>query len=61
MTVAMSLHTPDMRERVATDLARRTRQQKKYHSKRGALRAGRPHGSKGKQDRRVKLDRDGFW
>lgn len=61
MTVAMSLHTPDIRERVATDLARRTRQQKKYHSKRGALRAGRPHGSKGKQDRRVKLDRDGFW
>ncbi|KAI6136691.1 RIO1 family-domain-containing protein [Pisolithus sp. B1] len=61
MTAAMSLNTLDIRDRVATDLARRTRQQKKYHSKRGALRVGRPHGSKGKQDRRVKLDGDGFW
>ncbi|KAI6031775.1 RIO1 family-domain-containing protein [Pisolithus microcarpus] len=61
MTAAMSLNTLDVRERVATDLARRARQQRKYHSKRGALRVGRPHGSKGKQDRRVKLDRDGLW
>ncbi|KAF9242874.1 RIO1 family-domain-containing protein [Melanogaster broomeanus] len=61
MTAALSLHSSDVRERVATDLAKRARQQKKYHSKRGAQRVGRPHGSKAKQDKRVKLDRGGFW
>ena len=50
-----------MREKVATDLAKRARQQRKYHTKRGAQRAGRPHGSKAKQDQRVKMDKDGFW
>ncbi|KAG9314420.1 hypothetical protein JVU11DRAFT_5217 [Chiua virens] len=59
MTAA--LHALDVRERVSTDLAKRQRQQKKYHSKRGAQRAGRPQGSKAKQDQRVKLDRGGTW
>ncbi|KAK7058906.1 Serine/threonine-protein kinase rio2 [Paramarasmius palmivorus] len=35
----------------------RSRQQRKYHSKRSTRRAGRPGGSKAKQDNRVKLDR----
>lgn len=61
MTAAMSVHGADMRERVATDLAKRARQQKKYHGKRATQRAGRPQGSKAKQDQRVKMDRDGFW
>ncbi|KAF8140195.1 RIO1 family-domain-containing protein [Boletus edulis] len=60
MTAALSLRA-DVRERVATDLARRQRQQKKYHTRRGAQRVGRPQGSKAKQDQRVKLDRDGIW
>ncbi|KAL0580387.1 Serine/threonine-protein kinase rio2 [Marasmius crinis-equi] len=34
----------------------RAQQQRKYHSKRSARRAGRPKGSKAKQDNRVKLD-----
>jgi len=61
MTAALSLREADIRDRVSTDLARRQRQQKKYHSKRGAQRAGRPQGSKAKQDQRVKLDRGGIW
>lgn len=61
MTAALQLRAADVRERVATDLAKRQRQQKKYHTKRGAQRVGRPQGSKGKQDQRVKLDRGGIW
>lgn len=61
MTAALKLRAVDVRERVATDLARRERQQKKYHTKRGAQRVGRPQGSKAKQDQRVKLDRGGIW
>ncbi|KAJ3985672.1 RIO1 family-domain-containing protein [Lentinula detonsa] len=34
----------------------RMKQQRKYHSKRSTRRAGRPEGSKAKQDTRVKLD-----
>ncbi|KAK1232679.1 Serine/threonine-protein kinase rio2 [Marasmius sp. AFHP31] len=34
----------------------RAQQQRKYHSKRSTRRAGRPQGSKAKQDNRVKLD-----
>ncbi|KAI0030654.1 hypothetical protein K488DRAFT_27925, partial [Vararia minispora EC-137] len=37
------------------------RQQRKYHSKRGVQRAGRPKGSKAKQDNHVKLDRNSLW
>ncbi|KAF8560416.1 hypothetical protein OG21DRAFT_1400917 [Imleria badia] len=61
MTAALTLQAADVRERVATDLAKRQRQQKKYHTKRGAQRVGRPQGSKAKQDQRVKLDRGGIW
>lgn len=61
MTAALKLRTVDVRDRVASDLAKRQRQQKKYHGKRGAQRVGRPQGSKGKQDERVKLDRGGIW
>jgi RIO kinase 2 len=61
MTAALTLRAEDVRERVATDLAKRQRQQKKYHTKRGAQRVGRPQGSKAKQDQRVKLDRGGIW
>ncbi|KAF8843978.1 hypothetical protein BDN67DRAFT_895982 [Paxillus ammoniavirescens] len=61
MTAALSLRSSEVRERVATDLAKHARQQKKYHTKRGAQRVGRPQGSKAKQDQRVKLDRGGIW
>lgn len=61
MTAALSLRAEDVRDRVAADLARRERQQRKYHTKRGAQRVGRPQGSKAKQDQRVKVDRGGFW
>ena len=61
MTAALRLRAVDVRERVATDLAKRHRQQKKYHTKRGGQRVGRPQGSKAKQDQRVKLDRGGIW
>ena len=60
MTGALTLRSVDVRERVATDLAKRQRQQKKYHSKRGGGRAGRAQGSKAKQDQRVKLN-GGVW
>ncbi|KAG5654085.1 hypothetical protein H0H81_007499 [Sphagnurus paluster] len=47
---------------VSSDLARtRASQKRKYHSKTGARRAGRPQGSKAKQDTRVKLDHSGMW
>lgn len=61
MTAALTLRTVDVRERVSADLAKRQRQQKKYHTKRSAQRVGRPQGSKAKQDQRVKLDRGGIW
>jgi len=61
MTAALTLRSVDVRERVATDLAKRQRQQKKYHGRRGGGRAGRPQGSKAKQDQRVKLDGGGIW
>ena len=52
-----------LRERAATQASKqRARQQRKYHSKRGAQRAGGRHkGSKAKADTRVKLDRGGIW
>ena len=48
----------DISERVQTEVAKqRARQQRKYHSKKGAQRTGgRPKGSKRKQDTRVKMD-----
>ncbi|KAG6902908.1 hypothetical protein C0995_010078 [Termitomyces sp. Mi166 len=47
---------------VSADLTKaRAAQHRKHHSKRGVRRAGRPQGSKAKQDTRVKLDRGGMW
>ncbi|TFK41090.1 atypical/RIO/RIO2 protein kinase [Crucibulum laeve] len=47
---------------VSSDLTKsRAQQQRKYHSKRAVRNAGRPQGSKAKQDKRVKLDRSGVW
>ncbi|KAI0080117.1 RIO1-domain-containing protein [Panus rudis PR-1116 ss-1] len=61
-TAALSL-TEDVKERVAYEVQKqRARQQRKYHSKRGAQRVGgRQKGSKAKMDTRVKLDRGGLW
>lgn len=52
-----------IRERAATEASKhRAKQQRKYHSKRGAQRVGgRQKGSKAKMDTRVKPDRGGFW
>lgn len=61
MAASLSLQSAAMRDRVASDLSKRSRQQRKYHTKRGAQRAGRPQGSKAKQDTRVKLDKGGIW
>ncbi|KAH7883652.1 RIO1 family-domain-containing protein [Phlebopus sp. FC_14] len=61
MTAALTLQASEVRERVATDLTKRARQQKKYHTKRSARKVGRPEGSKAKQDQRVKLERNGVW
>jgi RIO kinase 2 len=60
MTAA--LHLNGIKDIVSSDLTKeRARQQRKYHSKRGARHAGRPQGSKAKQDTRIKLDRGGMW
>lgn len=52
-----------MRERAVAEVAREhSRQQKKYHTKKGAQRlGGRQKGNKGRMDTRVKLDRGGMW
>lgn len=58
-------HAPppaSIQERVASEVVRqRARQAGKYHAKRGARKAGRPKGSKAKQDTRVRMDRSGVW
>lgn len=65
MTESLSIashHQSGIKEIVSSDLSRqRARQKQKYHSKRGAQRAGRPKGSKAKQDNRVKMDNSGVW
>ncbi|CAA7266509.1 unnamed protein product [Cyclocybe aegerita] len=55
--------TPDIKTIVSHDIAkRRTQQQRKHHSRRSARNAGRPQGSKAKQDKRVKLsEHAGLW
>lgn len=59
-TATLSLN--GIKDKVSFDLTKeRTRQQRKYHSKRGARQAGRPKGSKAKQDTRVKVDSSGVW
>jgi RIO kinase 2 len=50
----------DIKARAAAEVSKRQNQQRrKYHSKKSVRNAGRPQGSKGKQDTRVKLD--SFW
>jgi len=62
MTASLSLGSvPTVHGKVKSDLAKKARQQKKYHSKRSVQRAGRPQGSKAKQDSRVKLDKSEIW
>lgn len=57
-----TLQSNGIKDIVSSDLTKeRARQRRKYHSKRGARHAGRPQGSKAKQDTRVKLDRGGTW
>jgi RIO kinase 2 len=52
----------DIRRKVTSDLSKaRSHQQRKYHSKRSTRQAGRPQGSKAKQDKKVQLDRGGIW
>ena len=52
----------DVKEKVHSEVSkRRAREVRKYHSKKGAQRIGRPKGSKAKQDTRVKVDGGGFW
>ncbi|KAI0313739.1 hypothetical protein OF83DRAFT_1043231, partial [Amylostereum chailletii] len=51
-----------LREKAAMEASKtRSRQQRKYHSKRSAQRVGRAKGSKAKQDTRVKVDASGIW
>ncbi|GJE87578.1 RIO-like serine/threonine protein kinase [Phanerochaete sordida] len=61
--LSVSRQERELRERAAAEASRvRARQQRKYHSKRGAQKVGGRHkGSKAKQDTRVKPDRGGFW
>lgn len=56
-------HKGGIKDIVASDITKkRAQQQRKYHSKRSTRHAGRAHGSKAKQDTRVKLsDHGGFW
>jgi RIO kinase 2 len=52
----------EIKNKVASHLASSTtKQQRKYHSKKSSRRAGRPAGSKAKQDKRIKMDSTGFW
>lgn len=52
----------EVKERVAMQVSKeRARQQRKYHSKKGAGKIGRPKGSKAKQDTRVKLNETDGW
>ena len=53
---------PHIKEKVHSEVSkRRAREVRKYHSKKGTQRIGRPKGSKAKQDARVKVDGGGFW
>jgi RIO kinase 2 len=64
MTEALNLSAGQhgIKDIVSSDLTRlRARQQRKFHSKRAARRAGRPEGSKAKQNAHVKLDKSGIW
>lgn len=57
-----ALRLSDIKVKVTSDISKaRSHQQRKYHSKRSTHRAGRPQGSKAKQDKRIKVDRGGIW
>ncbi|KAF9489667.1 hypothetical protein BDN71DRAFT_1356272, partial [Pleurotus eryngii] len=59
-TAALNIH--GVKSIVSSDLSKtRARQQRLHHSKRSVRQAGRPQGSKAKQDTRVKLDTKGGW
>ena len=63
-TAGLSIsHDRGLRDRAAVAASKQyARQQKKYHSKRGAQRiGGRQKGSKAKLDTRIKPDRSGMW
>ncbi|TRM66153.1 RIO1 family-domain-containing protein [Schizophyllum amplum] len=52
----------DVKDIAAAELKRqRERQHRKHHTKQSTRRAGRPKGSKAKQDSRVKMDHGGGW
>ena len=51
-----------IKEIVSNDVAKmKAKEQRKYHSKKSVRSAGRPQGSKAKQDRRVKLSEHTAW
>lgn len=61
-SVTLLPEIPNIKTLVSADLSRtRASQQRKHHSKRSSRNAGRPQGSKAKQDRRVRLDTSGVW
>lgn len=57
-----ALDLNEVKNKVTSDLSKSmAKQQRKYHSKRAVRKAGRPQGSKAKQDTRVKVDHHGVW
>ncbi|KAF8735490.1 hypothetical protein AX14_001984 [Amanita brunnescens Koide BX004] len=57
-----ALDLNEIKNKVTSDLSKNmAKQQRKYHSKRAVRKAGRPQGSKAKQDTRVKVDHYGVW
>ncbi|PFH54538.1 hypothetical protein AMATHDRAFT_37877 [Amanita thiersii Skay4041] len=61
-TTLATMTQNDIKTKVVSDLSKmRIKEQRKYHTKRGVRKAGRPQGSKAKQDTRIKLDRHGVW
>ncbi|SRR6266550_5047391 len=57
-----ALDLNEIKNKVTSDLSKSmAKQQRKYHSKRAVRKAGRPQGSKAKQDTRVKADHNGIW
>lgn len=51
-----------VKDTVTTELTKsRQKQEKRFHSKRSVGKAGRPKGSKAKQDSRVHFSRDDGW
>jgi len=54
--------TDRVKDIVSSDIFKKqAQQQRKYHSKRSVRNAGRPKGSKAKQDTRVKVDKNDIW